>query len=147
MLLLFYILLTAVTLFILLAIAIIDAKTMTIPNGLNLALLLCGVAAIFICPQLPLLDRFIGLLSVSLPLLIITIIAPQSFGGGDVKLMTAAGFLLGWKQVLVATGVGMLLGSLYGVYLLIAKKKSLKQHFAFGPPLCMGIAYALLIQL
>jgi leader peptidase (prepilin peptidase)/N-methyltransferase len=132
-----------IALSILLVITIIDAKTMTIPNGLNLALLICGIAAAFIVEGIPLADRFIGLLCVSAPLLLITILVPQSFGGGDVKLMAAAGFLLGWQLILLAACVGTCIGAVYGIYLLLSKKKSKSEHFAFGPALCTGIALAM----
>jgi leader peptidase (prepilin peptidase)/N-methyltransferase len=132
-----------IALSILLAITIIDAKTMTIPDGLNLALLVCGIAAVFIVEGVSPADRFIGLLCVSAPLLLITILVPQSFGGGDVKLMAAAGFLLGWQLILLAACVGTCIGAIYGAYLLLSKKKTKSEHFAFGPALCAGIALAM----
>jgi leader peptidase (prepilin peptidase)/N-methyltransferase len=127
----------------LLVITLIDADTMEIPNGLNVTLLVCGVLAIFVAPEVTLLGRFIGLVCVSVPLLIITLIIPGAFGGGDVKLMAAAGFLLGWQATLVATFIGILIGGAWGAYLLISGKKGAKAHFAFGPALCAGIAIAL----
>jgi leader peptidase (prepilin peptidase)/N-methyltransferase len=132
-----------VALCVLIVITRIDAETMEIPNGLVAALLICGILAIFVGPQLTFLSRGIGLFCVSVPLLVITLIIPNAFGGGDVKLMAAAGFLLGWQGVLVATFIGILIGGSYGVYLMASKKKGAKEHFAFGPALCVGIATAL----
>jgi leader peptidase (prepilin peptidase)/N-methyltransferase len=128
---------------ILLVITRIDAETMEIPDGLVIALLVCGVLAIVVGPETTLLSRGIGLLCISVPLLIITLIIPNAFGGGDVKLMAAAGFLLGWQGTLVAAFIGILIGGCYGVYLMATRKKGAKEHFAFGPALCVGIAVAL----
>jgi len=76
-------------------------------------------------------------------MLAIALIVPGAFGGGDVKLMAAAGLLLGWQQLLVAAFIGIILGGGYGVLVLATGKKDRKEHFAFGPALCIGIAAAM----
>jgi len=128
---------------ILLVIALIDAETMEIPNGLNIALAICGLLAILAGPQLPWLSRLIGVFIVSAPLLVISLIVPGAFGGGDIKLMAAAGLLLGWQATLLAAFIAIVLGGIWGVYLLISGKKGAKGHFPFGPFLCIGIATAM----
>ncbi|MDR3315903.1 MAG: prepilin peptidase [Coriobacteriales bacterium] len=128
---------------ILLTISFIDADTMEIPDGLVIALLVCGVLAIVVGPEVTLLSRGIGLFAVSVPLLVLTLVIPNAFGGGDIKLMAAAGLLLGWQGVLVAFFIGIVLGGVYGVFLLATRKKDGKGLFAFGPALCVGIAGAL----
>jgi len=133
-----------VVLCLLLAITMIDAKTMLIPNGLNAALLACGVLAIFLVPEPTITSRLVGLFCISVPLLVFSLIVPGSFGGGDVKLMAAAGFLLGWQGVLTASVIGLGIGGVYGVYLMVSGKKRASEHFALGPSLCVGIAVALL---
>jgi len=128
---------------LLLAISLTDYDTMTIPDRLNVALLACGVLAAFIVPEISLASRLVGLFCVSVPLLIISCVAPGAFGGGDVKLMAAAGFLLGWQSVLVAAVIGFIVGGAYGVCLLLSGRKATSEHFAFGPALCLGIMVAL----
>jgi leader peptidase (prepilin peptidase)/N-methyltransferase len=130
---------------ILLVVTVIDTDTMEIPNGLNIALAVCGVLAVLVGPQVALLDRAIGLFCVSAPLFIIAFIVPGAFGGGDIKLMAAAGILLGWQQVLVAAFIGIIIGGVYGVYLMVTRKKGRKEHFAFGPALCVGIATSMFL--
>ena len=127
---------------VLLTIALIDASTMEIPDGLNLCLVLLGLLSLLVGPEISLISRGIGILAVSLPLFIIAFIIPGAFGGGDVKLMAAAGFLLGWQHLLVAFFIGLLIGGGYGIFVLTTKRKGLKEHFAFGPALCVGIAIA-----
>ena len=67
-----------------------------------------------------------------------------AFGGGDIKLMAAAGLFLGWQNTLLAMFFGIVFGGIYGIYLLAAKKAGKKDHFAFGPFLCAGIVIAML---
>ena len=128
---------------ILVVVTMIDADTMEIPDGLVIALFVCAVLAVFAGPALGFVSRAIGMFCISLPLLLIALIKPGAFGGGDVKLMAAAGFLLGWQATLVAAFIGITLGGGYGIYLLASHKKGAKEHFAFGPFLCIGIAAAM----
>lgn len=125
--------------------AFVDYDTMEIPNGFVIAALLTGVAAVFLFPETGLFSRLIGFFCVSLPLLLITLAIPGAFGGGDIKLMAACGFFLGWKLTLFAFFVAVLGGGAYGVWLLATKKKGRKEHFAFGPFLCAGMAAAVFI--
>jgi leader peptidase (prepilin peptidase)/N-methyltransferase len=129
---------------ILIVVTLIDADTQEIPDRMNVALLAAGVAAIFLVPEVTLLSRVIGFFTVSVPLLVIALLIAGAFGMGDVKLMAAAGFLLGWKGALVALFIALILGGVYGVYLLATKKKGRKEHFAFGPALCVGVFVSLL---
>ena len=106
---------------ILLSIALIDAETQTIPDRLNFALAVCGV-----------------------PMFLLCLAIDGAFGGGDIKLMAAAGLFLGWQNTLLAMFFGILGGGVYGMYLLATKKADKKDHFAFGPFLCAGIVLAML---
>ena len=86
-------------------------------------------------------DRVIDLLADKL---LLCLAIPGAFGGGDIKLMAAAGLFLGWQHTLLAMFFGILGGGFYGMYLLAARKADKKDHFAFGPFLCVGIVLALL---
>ena len=66
-------------------------------------------------------------------------------GGGDIKLMAAAGLFLGWKGVLVAMIVGSLIGAIVSLTLIAMKKKKRKDLIPFGPFLCLGILIAAVI--
>lgn len=124
-------------------VALVDMDTMEIPDGFVLVILLIGLASIRTMPGIPLTERLIGIISVSVPLLLITMVVPGAFGGGDIKLMGACGLLLGWKLSLISLFLAVLTGGLYGIYLLAARKKGRKEHFAFGPFLCLGMLTAL----
>lgn len=125
------------------AIAFVDIDTMEIPNGFNIAIFVLGVISIFVFPELTILQRVIGIFSVSVPMIIISLLVPGAFGGGDIKMMAAIGLFLGWKLCLLSWFLAILVGGIYGIYLLAAKKKGKKDHFAFGPFLCVGCMVAL----
>ena len=80
-----------------------------------------------------------------MPILLLCLVIPGAFGGGDIKLMAAAGLLLGWQHTLLAAFLAVLGGGGYGAYLLARKLADRKDHFAFGPFLCTGIVLALLV--
>lgn len=118
-------------------ITMIDADTQEIPPQLNLILLLLGIIGIWALPGPTVPERIIGLFAISVPMFVLMLF--NGFGGGDVKMMFAAGMLLGWKGVLAAFLIGVLVGGVYAVYLLLGRKKGRKEHFAFGPFLAIGI--------
>ncbi|MDR3224812.1 MAG: prepilin peptidase [Clostridiales Family XIII bacterium] len=129
---------------VLLTMALIDADTQTISDGMNIALGVLAVISIWVGPEVGMQSRLIGLAAVSVPLFVITLFIDGAFGLGDVFLMISAGFLLGWQGALVALFIGLLIGGVYGAYVLIRRKKGRKDHFAFGPCLAVGIFASLL---
>ncbi len=127
---------------LLITIALIDSDTLTISNELVISLLIPTAVSLVIHPDW--LSRAIGFFAVSLPMLILTLIIPESFGGGDIKLIAICGLMLGYQNILLAGFIALLLGGAYGVILLIKSKDNRKKHFAFGPFLCVGILTAML---
>lgn len=131
-------------LLVLLAIALIDWDTMEIPDGLQLCLCLPTVALVILSPQVSLLQHAIGALCVSAPMLLMAYVIPDSFGGGDVKLMAICGAALGWKLILLALFFALISGGGYGVWLLLSGRAKKGAHMPFGPFLALGVAAALL---
>ena len=108
-----------------------------------LALAVCGAVSVLLSPA-DWLPHIIGALCVSVPMFLLCLVIDGAFGGGDIKLMAAAGLFLGWQNTLLAMFFGIVFGGIYGIYLLAAKKAGKKDHFAFGPFLCAGIVIAML---
>lgn len=129
---------------VLLAITMIDFDTMTIPNGLVIAVFVIGIFSFIAMPEITFVSRMIGMLCISVPMFLLTVIIPDSFGGGDIKLVFAAGFLLGWQNMLLAFFIAILIAGGYASYLLLSKKSKKGAHIAFGPYLCIGIFISLL---
>ena len=80
-------------------------------------------------------ERMLGALCVSVPMLGITVLAPGSFGGGDVKFM------------LWSAAAGIFSAGVYVLYLLIIKNTGRKAEFPLGPFLCLGIAVNILTEI
>lgn len=125
------------------AVAAVDWKTMEIPDELNLLLFITGVISWILVPELTAASRLLGMISVSVPMFLLTLVVPGAFGGGDIKLMAACGVFLGWKRSLTAAFLAIVSGGIYGSCLLITRKKGRHEYFAFGPFLCLGMVIAL----
>lgn len=135
-------LLICVFLSVLLVISVIDFRTYEIPFGANLFILILGFGSILLHPQ-DWLSHVIGLFAVSLFLLLIYVCTKgRGIGGGDIKLMAAAGLLLGWKLIILAFFIGCILGSI--LHILRMKISKADHVLAFGPYLSMGLAIAVL---
>lgn len=132
--------LTIVVFFVLLAvIAWTDARTMEIPDGLVLGVLAVGILSVFTVPGPGIWSRIGGMFVISLPMFLLTMVIPDAFGGGDIKLLAASGLFLGTKLSLLSFAFAVLGGGLYGIFLLVLRRKDKKEHFAFGPFLCAGM--------
>lgn len=64
-------------------------------------------------------------------------------GGGDISFGFVIGFMLGWPQVVMALVLAYIIGALFGVFLLIFKKKKLDSQIPFGTFLSLGTFLAL----
>jgi len=125
---------------VLIVISVIDFRTYEIPLGCNIFIFILGV--IQVVTDLPhMLQYVIGFFAVSLVLLIIWLISRgRAIGGGDVKLLAAAGLLIGWKNIILAFILGCVIGSV--IHLIRMKFSGADRRLAFGPYLSIGIAIA-----
>ncbi|MCF0134732.1 MAG: prepilin peptidase [Blautia sp.] len=124
---------------ILMVVALLDLDTMEIEDGCHVMILLIAGVSCFVMPEISLISRLIGFLCISLPMLLVTLVIPGGFGGGDIKLMAVCGLVLGVKWILLAAFFGILTGGIYGMMLLATGKKERKAHFPFAPFLCLGM--------
>lgn len=121
----------------LLALSVIDFRTYEIPFGFNVFIGVLGV--IRLASDLAhWSDYVIGFFAISVVLELLLIISKgRAIGGGDVKLMAAAGLLVGWKLIILAFFIGCILGSVIHI---IRMKVSQAEHvLAMGPYLSAGI--------
>lgn len=126
----------------LLALSIIDWRTFEIPPSFNIFIGILGIIRLIL--DLPHWYNYvIGFVSVSGFLLLIFIVTKgRGIGFGDVKLMAAAGLLLGWKLIILSLGLGCVLGSIIHLTLMYVKDK--ERMLAFGPYLSLGIFISML---
>ena len=129
---------------ILLVVALIDWDTQIIYDRFHIFILILAIANIWLVPEHGLIDRLIGALIVSVPMLLLALVIPGAFGGGDIKLMAVSGAFLGTGPVVCAMFFGLLTGGAYGAFMLKSKKLGKKDVFAFGPFLAFGLALAAL---
>ena len=72
---------------------------------------------------------------------ILGLISPAGMGDGDARLVLSLGMLLGWhsyKLGYLGLLMGFLLGSVFGVLLIVIKRGTRKTQIAFGPYLVAG---------
>ena len=126
----------------LLVLSVIDFRTYEIPFGINIFILVLGILRIITDPG-NWLTYVTGFFAVSVPLeLILLISRGRAIGGGDVKLMAAAGLLLGWKNILLALVLGCIFGSvIHGIRM---KVTDADHTLALGPYLALGCMLAAL---
>lgn len=76
-------------------VALIDWDTQMIYDRFHIMILILAVFDFLLYPERGIVTRLIGALIISVPMLILALVIPGAFGGGDIKLMAASGLLLG----------------------------------------------------
>lgn len=138
---------------LMIVITLIDFRYMIIPNGLVIAGLVIGavqlLASIF---TLGIFENWsvyaIGFFAGGLPLFLIAafctyVLKKDAIGGGDIKLMAMAGLILGWKLIIPAYFIGILVGAVISIVLLATGRKKRGDEIPFGPFLCFGIVVSI----
>ena len=94
-----------------------DIKTRVIPDKVHVMILLLGLI------QVSWLDSLLGMFLVPLPFLVVALLKKGSMGGGDIKLVSACSFFLGFSDGLLGSSVGLASGimvnMLYFWYMLL----------------------------
>lgn len=143
-----------------LLLALIDARLHIIPDEITIFLGILGILLAFVlAPYFNLtsgsflghfsllagirgnifLNRLVGALTGFFFLFVLFAITKgRGMGFGDVKLSFSLGLILGWPDVIIGQVFAFILGSLYGIYKILNRNKSLKSYLAFGPFLGMG---------
>lgn len=127
---------------ILLVVALIDWDTQIIYDRFHIFILILTVADMILVSEPGIKSRVIGALVISVPMLILALVIPGAFGGGDIKLMAASGLFLGTASIVCAMFFGLLTGGVYGSIMLKSGKLGRKDQFAFGPFLAVGLVVA-----
>lgn len=133
----------------LLVLSVIDFRTNIIPFGINIFIAAIGVGIVLIKYFSSgknidiIIHHAIGACAISFLLLIIFYATQgRAMGGGDIKLMAAAGLVLGWQAVILAFFLGCVFASI--IHPIRMKINHLNRVLAFGPYLSAGITVSLL---
>ncbi len=126
----------------LIVLSVIDFRTYEIPFGINVLIFIIGVIRCIVDSE-NLGNYVIGFFAVSTFLLLLQILSKgRAIGGGDVKLMAAAGLLLGWKLIILAFVLGCIIGSV--IHICRMRISGEGHVLAMGPYLSAGIWIAAL---
>lgn len=126
----------------LIVLSVVDYKIYEIPSNLNLLLGFLGVVRL-VMDISNIWTYLLGFGSVSFLLLLIYYFTKgKGIGGGDIKLMAAAGLLIGFPKIVLAFILGCILGSI--LHILRMKIRNEGSILAFGPYLSAGIVIAML---
>lgn len=121
----------------LMVLSVIDERTYEIPPGINIFIGALGIMHMALDRE-NWLGYAAGLLAVSVFLELILLLSKgKAIGGGDVKLMAAAGLLLGWKKIILAFLIGCIAGAI--IHLVRMKWSGAGKILALGPYLSAGI--------
>ncbi len=121
-----------------------DGKERKIPDAIVLGVCLVALANFLVIDESEMISKILGISAVSVPMLLVTLIRPGAFGGGDIKLMAASGAFLGAEDIFLSFFYGLVFGSIYGICLIFLKGKTRKERFAFGPFLAAGMTIKLI---
>ncbi|MCQ2080730.1 MAG: prepilin peptidase [Lachnospiraceae bacterium] len=126
----------------LITLSVIDWRTYEIPVGINIFILALGLIMTALHYE-DWVNHVIGFFAVSTFIFIIILATKgRGMGGGDMKLMAAAGLMLGWQNTVLAFLLGCIIGSIIHVIRMRVSKAD--HQLAFGPYLSAGILIAVL---
>ncbi len=134
--------LLAFSLWLLLLIAVMDARTHTIHDALNLAFLAFAVAYAMTLGELHYAGALLFVLFFGAQWLVSR---GQWVGSGDILLGAGIGFLLrDIGTALLCVGITYILGALAAMYLLLTKRAMRKSHIPLGPFLAVAVLLTIL---
>ena len=131
----------------LLAITFIDIDHQIIPDVITLPGIPVFFAASFVLPNITLVESVIGILIGGGSLFLVAwlyhlVTKKEGMGGGDIKLLSMMGAVIGWKGVLFTIFVASAIGTICGILIILKARKTMKLAVPFGPFLAIGgIAY------
>ncbi|MFG3252628.1 prepilin peptidase [Streptomyces sp. NPDC048172] len=129
-----------------LLLSVVDRRVNRLPDVLTLPLAVGAIALLGLAALLPGAEgswarAWMGGIVLSGAYFVLFVISPRAVGFGDVKLALALGVALGWYgwDVLFAGAfLGFLVGAVYGVALILARRAGRRTALAFGPFMVLG---------
>jgi prepilin signal peptidase PulO-like enzyme (type II secretory pathway) len=97
----------------------------------------------FIHPAESFISHLIGMVLGFGIFLLIATISRGGMGGGDIKLFAVIGLYFGYPLLLLTILLSTLLGSIYGILLIVGKGAGRKTEVPFGPFIALGSLCAL----
>lgn len=137
----------------LISVFVIDSKTQTIPNRLNLTIFEIGIIIAFLSGWSNIaitINMILGMLAGGGIFLLITLISrlilgKEALGFGDVKLIGALGLYFGLTNIAIISIISFILAAIISIILIIAKKKKANESISFGPFIVIASIISILI--
>lgn len=123
---------------LLIAVAAEDMRKKKIPDNFIICGAVLGIVRVLTAGQYTTREAVMGMIASTTVFFIILMLAPGSFGGGDVKLSAVTGFYLGAGLWIKSFVIAVMTAGIYVVYLVIKERRERKSEIAFGPFLCLG---------
>ena len=111
----------------------------------HIMILILAVLDFMLYPEMGIVTRLTGMGIISVPMLVLALAIPGAFGGGDIKLMSVSGLLIGGASMICAMCIGIITGGAYVTLMLVRKRLNKTDQFAFGPFLAFGLATAIFL--
>lgn len=124
-------------------ITFIDIDHQIIPDLITIPGIPVGFLASFAIPSITYKESLLGLLAGGGSLLLVgwiyyLIKKAEGMGGGDIKLMAMIGVIVGWKGIIFTIFFSSLIGTLFGIIIMLRTKMGMKIAVPFGPFLSIG---------
>lgn len=119
-----------------------DITYMIIPNKVLVFFLPLFIILRIIEPLEPWWSSIVGAITGFIIIALIILVSRGGMGAGDMKLFFVLGIILGIKKVLIAFFLSCLIGTLFGMLLLLFKRIDRKQPVPFGPSIVIGTLLA-----
>ena len=143
--------------FVLIVVSGIDFFHQVIPDIFSLLLVLTGLGFSFFNAylgdswKLRFLHSFLGLIAGGGILLLVSslgekLLKKEVMGGGDVKLLAGIGAVMGIWQILPVLFLASLIGSIFGITLIVSRKMTRQDYLPFGPFLALAAYLSLFIH-
>ncbi len=134
----------------LIALSFIDLDTSMLPDDLTLPLLWLGLLANLTGQFVPLQDAVIGAMAGYLTLWSVywgfkLLTGREGMGYGDFKLLAALGAWMGWQALPGIVLGSSLVGSIFGVAMIVSSRLRREQPYPFGPYLAAAGAAAVFV--
>jgi prepilin signal peptidase PulO-like enzyme (type II secretory pathway) len=131
---------------LLVIITVSDLAYHLIPNKVVLPFLgLFLILRFFFHSEYTYANHLFGMVAGFVLFLLLAILSRGGIGGGDIKLYAVVGLFLGTPLLLLSILLSTLLGSLYGVFLMLCKGAGRRTAIPFGPFIGMGAITSFLI--
>jgi leader peptidase (prepilin peptidase) / N-methyltransferase len=130
----------------------IDLEHRIIPDRFSIGLVIFGLIFSFFDPNITWLNSLSGIIVGGGTLFLVSLAyykmtGKEGLGGGDIKLLAGLGAMFGWQASFAIIFYSSILGSIYGLFLILIYKKGRYTEIAFGPFIAIAsIFYFFIIE-